>query len=141
MGPVTHMMKLPMDMSSHRKLATFQLANLQNQEVILEMPWLREENSAINWSDKRMTFNSERCTTWYLKCSPVAYAVRQETDLESNLIPRFSNVQAKKGTKANDQTVRIKKLSAEARVPTQVSAEAAGHALYAKEGSNVPARG
>jgi len=27
-GPVTHMMKVPMDISSHRELATFQVANL-----------------------------------------------------------------------------------------------------------------
>jgi len=38
MGPVTHMMKLPMDISSHRELATFQVAKLQNHEVILGMP-------------------------------------------------------------------------------------------------------
>jgi len=28
MGPVTHMRKVPMDISSHRELATFQVANL-----------------------------------------------------------------------------------------------------------------
>jgi len=44
MGPVTHMMKVPMNISSHRELATFQVANLQNHEVILGMPWLREHN-------------------------------------------------------------------------------------------------
>ena len=35
MGPVTHMTKVPMDISSHKELATFQVANLQNHEVIL----------------------------------------------------------------------------------------------------------
>jgi len=30
MRPVTHMTKVPMNISSHRELATFQLANLQN---------------------------------------------------------------------------------------------------------------
>jgi len=30
MGPVTHMTKVPMDISSHMELATFQVANLQN---------------------------------------------------------------------------------------------------------------
>ena len=53
MGPVTHMTKLevPMDISSHKELATFQLANLQNQDVILGMPWLREHNSTIDWNN------------------------------------------------------------------------------------------
>jgi len=37
MGPVTHMTKVPMDISSHRELATFQVANLQNHEVMLGM--------------------------------------------------------------------------------------------------------
>jgi len=48
MGPVTHMTKVPMDISSHRELATFQVANLQNHEVILRMPWLREHNPTID---------------------------------------------------------------------------------------------
>ena len=50
-GPVTHMTKVPMDISSHRELATFQVANLQNHEVILGMPWLREHNPTSDWND------------------------------------------------------------------------------------------
>jgi len=147
MGPVTHRTKVPMDISSHRELATFQVVNLQNHEVILGMPRLREHNPTIDWNDKRITFNSERCTTWCLKSSPVAYAVPEETALEENLITRFSKVQAKKGltTKsgpaANNQSIRVKKLSAEARVPMKGTARAAGHDLYANEGTDVPARG
>jgi len=123
------------------------VANLQNHEVILGVPWLREHNPTIDWNDKRITFNSERCTTWCLKGSPVAYAVPQDKALEENLITRFSEVQAKEGptTKngptANDQSVRIKKLSAEARMPMKGTARAAGHDLYANEGTDVPARG
>jgi len=67
MGPVTHMTKVPMDISSHRKLATFQVANLQNHEVILGMPWLREHNPTIDWNDKRIIFirkMSERGPRW-----------------------------------------------------------------------------
>jgi len=147
MGPVTHMKNVPMDISSHMELATFQVAFLQNHEVILGMPWLREHNPTIDWKDKRRTFNSERCTTWCLKGSPVAYAVREDKALEENLITRFSKLPAKKGpmTKsgptANDQSVRVKKLSAEARVPMQGTARAAGHDLYANEGTDFPARG
>ena len=40
MGPVTHMTEVSMDVSNHRKLATFQVANLQHHEVILGKPWL-----------------------------------------------------------------------------------------------------
>jgi len=147
MGPVTHMTKVPMDLSSHRELATFQVANLQNHEVILGMPWLREHNPTIDWNDKRITFNSERCTTWCLKSSPIAYAIPEDKALEENLITRFSKGQPKKGptTKngptANDQRVRVKKLSAEARVPRKGTARAAGHDLYANEGTDSPARG
>jgi len=139
MGPVTHMTKVPMDIGSHRELATFQVANLQNYEVILRMPWLRGHNPTIDWNDKRITFNSERCTTWCLQCSPVAYAIPKEKALEENLITRFSKVQAK-GPTANDQSVRVRKLSAEARVPTRGSSRAAGHDLYANERTDVPAR-
>jgi len=60
MGPVTHLMKVTMDISSHMDLATFQVVNFQNHEVILGMPWLREHNPTIDWNDKRITFNSER---------------------------------------------------------------------------------
>jgi len=141
MGPVTHMMKVPMDISSHRVLATFQVANLQNHEVILGMPWLTEHNLTIDWNDKRITLNSERCTTWCLKGSPVAYAVPEDKPLEENLITRFSQVQAKKGPTTNDQSVRVKKQSAEAKVPRKGTARAAGHDLYANEGTDVAARG
>jgi len=85
--------------------------------------------------------------TWCLKGSPVAYAVPEDKALEENLITRFSKVPAKKGatTKsgptANDQSVRVKKLSAEARVPMKGTAREAGHDLYANEGTDVPARG
>jgi len=71
-GPVTHMTKEPMNISSHWEVATFQVANLQNHEVLLGMAWLREHNPTIDWNDKRITFNSERCMTWCLKGSPVA---------------------------------------------------------------------
>jgi len=89
MGPVTHMTKVPLDISSHRELATFQVANLQNHELLLGMPWLREHNPTIDWNDKRITFNSERYTTWCLKSSPIAYAVPEEQALEENLITRL----------------------------------------------------
>jgi len=102
MGPVTHMTKVPMDISSYRELATFQVANRQNHEVILRMPWLREHNPTMEWRDKRITLNSERCTTWCLKCSPVTYAIPEEEAREENLITRFSKVQAKKGPTASD---------------------------------------
>jgi len=117
MGPVTLITKVPMDLSSHRKLATFQVANLQNHEVILGMSWLREHNPTIDWNDKRMTFNSERCTTWCLKSSPVAYAVPEEKALEENFITRFFAIQAKSRPTANDQNVRVKSLSNETRMP------------------------
>jgi len=133
-GPVTHMTKVPMDISSLREFATFQVANLQNHEVILGMPWLREHNPMIDWNDKRITFNSERCTTWCLKSTPVAYAVSEEKALEDNLITRFSKIQAKNGPTASDQSVRVKKRSAEASVPMKGTARAAGHDLYASEG-------
>src|SRR6195952_4688225 len=136
MGPVTHMTKVPMDISSHRQLATFQVANLQNHEVILVMPWLREHNPTIDWNEKKITFNSERCTTWCLNSWPVAYAIPEEQALEENLITRFSEIQANK-----DQSVKVKILSREARVPTRGSIKAAGHDLYANEGTEIPARG
>ena len=59
MGPVTHMRKVPIDIGTHRKLATFQGANLQHHEVILGMPLLQEHNPTIDWNDKKITFHSE----------------------------------------------------------------------------------
>ena len=141
MGPVTHMRKVPMDISSYIELATFQVANLQNHEVILGMPWLREHNPTIDWNDKRITFNSEQCMTWCLKGSPVAYAIPEEKALEENLIPRLSKIQAKNGPTARDQSVRVKKPYDEARVPKKGSTRAAGHDLYSHEGTDVPASG
>jgi len=100
MRPVTHLTNVPMDISTHRELATFQVANLQNLEVILGMPWLREHNPTIDWNDKRIIFNSERYTTWCLKGSPIAYTVPEEKAQEENLIKIFSKVLANKGRTA-----------------------------------------
>jgi len=44
MGPITHIATVPMDIGSHRKLATFQVAKLPNHEVILGMPWLKQHS-------------------------------------------------------------------------------------------------
>ena len=85
MGLVTHMTKVPMDISSHRKLATFQVANLQNYEVILGMPWLRKHNPTIDWNDKKITFNDERCTTWCLNSSHVDYAIPEHQQKQGSL--------------------------------------------------------
>ena len=38
MGPVTHIAKVPMTIGNHQEVATLQVANLQNHEVILGMP-------------------------------------------------------------------------------------------------------
>ena len=136
MGPVTHLTEVPMDISNHRELATFQVANLQHHEVILGMPWLREHNPTIDWREKKITFNSERGTTFCLNSSPVVYAEPEAEALEENLISRLSEVQAKE-----EQSVKVKKLSAEAQVPTKGSAKAAGHDLYASEGTEISAGG
>ena len=64
----------------------------------------------------------------------MAYAVPEAEALEENLITRFSKVQAKE-----DQSFKVQKLSADTRVPTKESAKAAGYALYANEGTEIPA--
>ena len=68
MGPVAHMAKVSMDISNHRELATFQVANLQHHQVILGMLWLRGHKQTIDWNKRKITFNSERYTT---ECLPV----------------------------------------------------------------------
>ena len=55
--------------------------------------------------------------------------------MTENLITRFSEIQADKY-----QRVKVKKLSPTARVPTRGSDKAAGHNLYANEGTEIPAR-
>ena len=99
------------------------------------MPWLRKHNPTIDWNDKKITFNHERCTTWCLNSSHVAYAIPEEKALEENLITRFSEIQANK-----DRRVRVKKLIPTVRDPTKSSDKAAGHDLYANEGTDIPAR-
>ena len=107
----------------------------QNHEVILGMPWLGKHNPTIDWNDKKITFNDERCTTWCLNSSHVAYAILEEKALEENLITRFSEIQADKY-----QRVKVKKLFPTARVPTKGSDKAAGNDLYANKGTEILAR-
>jgi len=48
MGPITHIAKAPKHIGSHRELATFQVAKLPNDRVILGMPRLKQHSSRID---------------------------------------------------------------------------------------------
>jgi len=134
MGPITHTAKGPMNIGSHRELAIFQVAKLPNHEVILGMPWLKQHSPRIDWGQGKLTFESERCTTWCLKESPKVYAIPEDEAREENLIVEFGATQRK-----NDQRIRVKLLDPQARLPTRGSAKAAGHNLYANEQRTIPA--
>ena len=135
MGPVTHIAKVPMTIGNHQVLATLQVANLQNPEVILGMPWLKGHNPKIYWGKNKITFDSARCTTWCLDRKSSVYGVPEAKAREENLITRFSKIHAK------EQRPRVKRINPAARIPAKGSQGAAGHDLYAPEAKNVPARG
>ena len=63
MCAITHIAELPMEIGGHKELATLQVANLQNHEMILGMPWLKGHNPKIDWEKKKITSDSERCIT------------------------------------------------------------------------------
>jgi len=136
MGPITHTAQVLMDIGSHRELAIFQVAKLPNHEVILGMPWLKQHSPRIDWGQGKITFESERCTTWCLKESPTVYAIPEDQAREENLKVEFGVAQSKK-----DQRVKVKKLDPQAKIPTRGSAQAAGHDLYANESKPIPAQG
>jgi len=124
MGPITHTAKVPMDIGSHRELAIFQVAKLPNYEVILRMPWLKQHSPRIDWAQGTITFESETCTPWCLNESPMVYAIPEDEGREENLKVEFGVAQRKK-----DQRIKVKKLDPQAKIPTQGSAQAAGHDL------------
>jgi len=136
MGPITHTAKVPMDIGSHRELAIFQVAKLPNHEVILGMPWLKQHSPRIDWGQGKITFESERCTTWCLKESPTVNAIPEDEAREENLKVEFGATQSKK-----DQRIQVRLLDPQAKLPTRGSAKAAGHDLYANEERTIPARG
>jgi len=114
MGPITHTAKVPMDIGSHRELATFQVAKLPNHEVILGMPWLKQHNLRIDWGLGKITFESERCTTWCLKESPTVYEICEDEAREENLKVEFGATQSTK-----DQRIQGRLLDPQARLPTR----------------------
>ena len=75
MGPIIHIAEVPMEIGGHRELATLQVADLQNHEINLGMPWLKGHNPKIDWEEQKITFDSERCITWCLNKSATIYAV------------------------------------------------------------------
>ena len=135
MGPITHIAEVPIEIGGHRELATLQMANLQNHEIILGMPWLKGHNAKIDWEEQKITFDSERCITWCLDKSATIHAVPETEAQKENLITRFSEIQTE------DPRLRVKKLTYEARIPTKGSSQAAGHDLYAQETKVIPAKG
>jgi len=136
MGPITHTAKVAMDIRSHWELAIFQVAKLPNHEVILGMPWLKQHSPQIDWGQGKITFESERRTTWCLKESPTVYAIPEDEAREENLKVEFGATQSKK-----DQRIQVRLLDHQARLPTRGSAMAAGHDLYANEERIMTARG
>ena len=89
----------------------------------------------MDWENEKITFDSERCITWCLNQSSTVYAVPEPKAREENLITRLSEIQTK------DLSLRVKKLTLEARIPTKGSSQAAGHDLYAQETQKIPATG
>jgi len=96
MGPITHTAKGLMDIGSDRELATFQVAKLPNHEVILGMSWLKQHSAQIDRGQGKITFESERCTTWCLKESPTVYAIPEDEAREENMKVEFGVAQSKK---------------------------------------------
>jgi len=136
MGPITHTAKVPRGIGSYRDLATFQVAKLLNHEVILGMSWLKQHHPQINWSQGKITFKSELCTTWCLKESPAVYSISEDEAGEENFQVEFGAVRGKK-----DQRVKVKKLDPQAKIPTRGSGQRAGHDLYANEDKTIAAGG
>ena len=135
MGPITHIAEVSMEIGGHKELARLQVTNLQNHEILLGMPWPKGQNPKIDWEEQKITFDSERCITWCLDKSATICAVPETKAQEENLITRFSEIQTE------DQRLRAKRLTLEARIPTKGSKKAAGHDLYAQAGTRIPAKG
>jgi len=136
MGPITHTVKVSMDIGSHRELAPFPVAKLPTDEVILGMPWLKQHSPRIDWGQDKITLESERYTTWCLKESPTVYAIPEDQLYEENLKAKFGATQSNK-----DQRIQVRLRDPQAKLPTQGSAKAAGHDLYANEERTIPAHG
>jgi len=100
------------------------------------MPWLKQHSPRIDWGQGKITFESERCTTWCLKESPTVYAIPEDEAREGNLKVEFGVAQSQK-----DQQVKVQKLDPQAKIPSRESAHAAGHDLYANKSKTIPAPG
>ena len=59
MGPITHIAEVPMEIGGHKEIATLQVGNLRNHEIILEMPWLKGHSPKIDWEEEKISFHSE----------------------------------------------------------------------------------
>ena len=125
-----------MNIGSHRKTISFEVANLPNHEVLLRMPWLRNHNPKINWGQGKITFESNKCTEECLKQFPLVYAIPEDEAQEENLHVEFSAIQSKK-----DLTIKVKRMDPRAKVPTKGSPRGAGHDLYANEDKIIPKKG
>jgi len=136
MGPIIHTAKVPMDSGSYRELATLQVAKLPNHEVILGMPWLKQHSPRIACGQGKITFERERCTTWYLKKAPMVDATPEDLAREENLQVEFGAIQSNK-----NQRIQVRLLDHQAKIPTRGSAKAAGHDLYANKERTIQALG
>ena len=135
MGPVTHTARVPMEIESHREMALFQVANLKNHELNLGMPCLRKHSPTIEWKDRKITFNSERCTTECLGTSQKIHAVSEAVALEQKLITRLSYMEIE------NQKVLVKQITPDAKIAAKETIQAAGYYIYASEKVEIPPQG
>ena len=92
MGPVSHIGKVPLTIGNYQELATLHVANLENLKVILGMLWRKGHNLKIDWGKNKITFDSERCTTWCLDKKGSVYGIPEAAAREENLMTRFSEI-------------------------------------------------
>ena len=103
MGPIPHIVVVSMEIGGHEEIATLQVANLPNHEIILGMPWLKGHNPKIDREEQKITFDSERCITWCLDKSATIYEVPETKAQEHNLNPGSRKSRPRtKGFKSKD---------------------------------------
>ena len=84
MGPITHIVEVPMEIGGHRQLAIVQMANLQNHEIFLGTMWLKGHNPKIDGEEQKITCDSKRYKTWCQNKSATIYAVPEIKAPEEN---------------------------------------------------------
>jgi hypothetical protein len=65
-GKITHTVSGWLELGAHHKVLTARVVQLEDYDLVLGIPWLRDHNPAIDWKEGHVEFEQDECD-WHMR--------------------------------------------------------------------------